>query len=135
MVGITVGTTHTTIGIVRIVGIGIIVGTTLTIGVGVATRHTPTTTITTITTITTRTTITAHIVRRMEGLHTTTIDLHTRVRVAQVAQDITKSTALALLLIEIQVHRVQLIEVATQAYVHQHLRRLRQVELRPQYSA
>jgi hypothetical protein len=105
MAGITVGTTLTTIGIVRIVGIGIIAGITLTIGVGAATRliRTTITTITTITTttITTRTIHTTAIVRRMEDLHTTTTDLHTtttdlhtQVLAVLVVPDITKLTVL-----------------------------------------
>jgi hypothetical protein len=80
MAGIIAGTIHTTIGVVRIVGIGTTDGTTLIIGVGVATRliRTTITTITT-TTITTRTIHTTAIVRRTED-HTMTTDLHTQVR-------------------------------------------------------
>jgi hypothetical protein len=80
MAGIIAGTIHTTIGVVRIVGIGITGGTTLIIGVGAATRLILTTiTITTTTIITTRT-IRTTIVRRTEGRHITTTDLHTQVR-------------------------------------------------------
>ena len=92
MVGITVGTTHTTIGIGRIVGIGIIVGTTLIIGVGAATRLIRTT-ITTITT-TIRTIRTTTIVHRTTVLLSTEEDRHSMVRVAQVAPDTTRSIVL-----------------------------------------
>jgi hypothetical protein len=98
MAGITVGTTLTTIGIVRIVGIGIIAGTTLTIGVGAATRLIRTTiiitTTTTTTTIITRTIRTTAIARRTIGRRITTIGLRTQVRAVLVAPDIIKSTVL-----------------------------------------
>ena len=87
MVGTTAGTTLITIGVVRIVGIGTIAGTTLIIGVGAATRLIRTTIIIT-TTTTIRTIRTTAIVRRTtdlrttEGRHITTIDLHMPARVA-----------------------------------------------------
>ena len=67
MVGIMAGTTHTTIGIVRIDMIGIMVGITHIIGVGAVDIHTITTTTITTTTITiiTRIIRISHIVLRM----------------------------------------------------------------------
>ena len=79
MAGIIAGTIHTTIGVVRIVGIGTTDGIILIIGVGAATRLIRTT-ITTITTTTITRTIRTTIVHRTEGHHITTTDLHTQVR-------------------------------------------------------